>query len=69
MWYLCCSQEDLISNTSDGTSGDAQAYTREDVGVVTLTGVERSPIGQGDGIKGTTTGKDAPPLRKEERSV
>ena len=63
MCYLCCSKEYFFSDTSDGASGDAEAHTREDVGVVSLTGVECPPIRQGDRVKWTATGKDAPPLQ------
>lgn len=61
--YLSCSKEDFISNMLDGTSSDTEAYSREDIGVVTLTRVECPPIRQGDRIKWTATGKDAPSLR------
>lgn len=61
--YLSCNKEDFISNMLDGASSDTEAYTREDVGVVSLTRVERRPILQGDRIKWTATGKDAPSLQ------
>lgn len=61
--YLCCSEEDFLSNVSDGAGGDTQAHTGEDVGIVSLTREERPPIRQGDGVKWAATGKDAPPLQ------
>lgn len=65
MHHLCSSQEDILSDMSQGTRGDAQAHAREDVGVVALTGIERPPIRQGDGIKRTAAGEDATPLQQE----
>ena len=64
--YLCCSEEDFLSNMSDGTSSDTQAHSGEDVGVVSLTGVELPPIRQGEGVEWAATGKDAPPLQHNE---
>lgn len=61
--YLCCSEEDFLSNVPDGAGDDTQAHTGEDVSIVSLTRVERSPIRQGDGVKWAATGKDAPPLQ------
>ena len=61
--HLCCRQEDFFSNMSQGASIDAQAHSGEDVCVVALTRVEGPSIRQGDGVKRTATGKDAPPLQ------
>lgn len=61
--YLCGSEEDFISDMLDGTSGDAEAHAGEDVGVVSLTRIERPPILQGDRVERTATGKDAPSLQ------
>lgn len=61
--YFCCSEEDFLSNVSDGAGDDTQAHTREDVGVVSLTRMERPPIRQCDGVKRAAAGKDAPTLQ------
>lgn len=61
--YLCCSQEDFLSNVPDGAGGDTQAHTGEDVSIVSLARVERPPIRHGDGVKRAATGKDAPALQ------
>lgn len=65
MHHLCSSQEDILSDMSKGTRGDAPAHAREDVGVVALTGIECPPIRQGDGVKRTAAGEDATPLQQE----
>lgn len=51
---------------SDSACYDTEAHTREDVGIVSLTRVERPPIRQGDGVKRAATGKDTPPLQHKE---
>lgn len=63
MSYFCRSEEDFLSNVSDGAGRDTQAHTGEDVGIVSLTRVERPPIRQCDGVKRAATGKDAPTLQ------
>lgn len=64
--YLCCSEEDFLTDMTDGAGGDSQAHTGEDVGVVPLTGEEGPPIGQGDRVKWAAAGEDAPALRPVE---
>ena len=49
---------------SDGAGSDSQAHPRKDVGVVSLTRIESLSSRQGDGVKRTPTGKDAPTLRQ-----
>lgn len=68
VYHLCSCQEDIFSNMSQGTCSDAQAYTWEDVGVVSLTGIEYSPIRQGDGVKRTAAGEDATTLQQKKES-
>lgn len=64
--YLCCGEEDFLRNVSDGAGGDTQAHAGEDVGVVSLTGEQRPPVRQRDGVKWAATGKDAPPLQHRQ---
>lgn len=61
--YLCCREEDFLGDVSDGAGSDTQAHTGEDVGVVSLTRVERPPIRQCDGVERAATGEDAPTLQ------
>lgn len=64
MWLtdLCCSEEDFLGNVSDGAGSDTQAHPGKDIGVVSLTRMESSPIRQRDGVERAPTGKDAPTL-------
>ena len=64
--YLCCSEEDLLRDVSDGAGDDTQAHTGEDVGVVPLTRVEGPPVGQRDGAERAAAGEDAPALQRSE---
>lgn len=67
MWvsYLCCGEEDILGDVSDGAGSHTQAHTGEDVGIVPLTRVERPPIRQCDGVERAAAGKDAPTLQHE----
>lgn len=66
MWMtdLCCSEEDFLSNVSDGAGSDTQAHPGEDIGVVSLTRMESSPVRQRDRVERAPTGEDAPTLRQ-----
>lgn len=66
MWLtdLCCSEEDFLSNVSDGAGSDTQAHPGEDIGVVSLTRMESSPVRQRDRVERAPTGEDAPTLRQ-----
>lgn len=61
--YLCCSEEDVLADVSDGAGDHPQADAREDVGVVPLAGVEGPPIRQRDRVERAAAGEDASTLR------
>lgn len=61
--YLCCSEEDVLADVSDGAGDHPQANAREDVGVVPLAWVEGPPIRQRDRVEWAAAGKDASTLR------
>lgn len=67
--YLCGGEENVIRYVADSAGYNAQSDSREDVGIVTLSGVEGAPICQRHLIKGTSTSKDAPALVKEKKRV
>lgn len=60
--YLCCGEEDVLADVSHGAGGHPQADTREDVGVVSLAGVEGPPIRQRDRVERAAAGEDASTL-------
>lgn len=60
---LCCTEEDFLCYVSDGAGSDTQAHPREDVGIVSLTGMEGPPVRQRDGVERAPAGEDAPTLR------
>lgn len=64
--YLCCGEEDIIRYVAHSTGYNTQSNSREDVGVVSLAGVERASISQHHLVKRTSAGKDAPALITEE---
>lgn len=65
--YFCCSEEDFLGDVSDAAGGDAQAHSGENVGVVSLAGIERPPIRQRDAVERAAAGEDAPPLQRRNR--
>lgn len=67
--YLCCGEEDVIRYVSYSAGYDTQSNSREDVGIVSLSGVEGASVSQHHLIKRTSTGKDAPALVTEGRDM
>lgn len=61
--YLCCSEEDVLADVSHGAGCHPQADAREDVGVVSLAGVEGPPIRQRDWVERAAAGEDASALK------
>lgn len=66
LWHLCCGQENIIRYVAHATGDNAQSHSGEDVGVVSLAGVEGTAVRQYHLIKWTSTGKNAPALVAEE---
>lgn len=66
--HLCCSEEDVLADVSHGAGSHPQADAREDVGVVSLAGVEGPPIRQRDWVKRAATGEDASTLQNHRHS-
>lgn len=59
--YLCCCEENFLWYVTDSTGDCSQRYPRENVGIVSLTGVQSFPIVI-NRIKRTSTGKNTSTL-------
>lgn len=67
--HLCCGEEDVVRYVAHSTRYDTQSDSREDVGVVSLAGVEGASVGQRHLGKRTSTGKDATALKTDRVCV
>lgn len=65
--YLCCGEEDVIRYVAHSAGYNPQSNSREDIGVVSLPGVEGAPINQRHLVEGASTSKDAPTLIAEKK--
>lgn len=64
--HLCCGQENIVRYVAYTTGYHPQSHSGEDVGVVSLAGVEGATVRQHHLIKWTPAGKNAPALVAEE---
>lgn len=66
MWrrYLRCGEEDVVRYVAYSAGYDTQSDSREDVGVVSLAGVEGAAVSQRHLVERTSTGENAPALKK-----
>lgn len=62
MNHLCSGEEDIIRYVAHTTGDDTQSHSWEHVGVVSLSGVEGTTIGQRHLVEWTSAGKDASAL-------
>lgn len=63
--YLCCGEEDVIRYVAHSAGHDTQSDPGEDVGVVSLPGVEGASISQRHLVEWTSAGEDTSALIKK----
>lgn len=67
--HLCCGEEDVIGYVAHTTGYNTQSDSREDVGVVSLPGVEGTSISQRHLVERAPAGEDASALRTQNERV